>query len=176
MVEASFHFIEFWLRLRIQVKFSLHGDQRQRYTLSKNPCPKYQALVILRGDLLCWMFIDLLKFQISNPKYQINPKLQNSIPKHITESNESNRSGCPWNATFGLSSAWIKLLVPSQNLFPPFCKGGQGDFFWSFEFGYCPSTGSGWWACRTICHLFFWCLDFFIFKGPTIVRYSVRLY
>ena len=36
-----------------KMKFSLHGDQCQRYTLSKNLCSKYQALVILRCDLLC---------------------------------------------------------------------------------------------------------------------------
>jgi len=27
-------------------------------------------LIITRGDLLCWNFIDLLKFQISNSKYK----------------------------------------------------------------------------------------------------------
>ena len=34
-----------------KMKFSLHGDQCQRYTLSKNICSKYHALVILRWDL-----------------------------------------------------------------------------------------------------------------------------
>jgi len=38
-------------------------------------------LVIPRGDLLCWKFIELLKLQISNYKYQTisndrNSKLQ----------------------------------------------------------------------------------------------------
>jgi len=37
-----------------------------------------QALVIPRGDLLCWSFIALLKFQISNPNYQTNSNDQNS--------------------------------------------------------------------------------------------------
>jgi hypothetical protein len=44
----------------------------------KKPGPKGQALVIPRGDLLCWQFIDLLKFQITNPKKQINNNDQNS--------------------------------------------------------------------------------------------------
>jgi len=35
---------------------------------SKYPSPEDQALVIPRGDLLCWKFIELLKFQISNIK------------------------------------------------------------------------------------------------------------
>jgi hypothetical protein len=35
-------------------------------------------LVIARGDLLCWKFIDLLKSQISNPKYQTISNDRNS--------------------------------------------------------------------------------------------------
>jgi hypothetical protein len=31
----------------------------------KNPGQNDQALVILRGDLLCWKFIELLKFEIT---------------------------------------------------------------------------------------------------------------
>jgi hypothetical protein len=34
-----------------KMKFSLQQDQCQRYTLSKNLCSKYHALVILRWDL-----------------------------------------------------------------------------------------------------------------------------
>jgi len=45
---------------------------------SKNPWIEDQALVIPRGDLLRWNFIDILKFQISNPKYQTNFNDQNS--------------------------------------------------------------------------------------------------
>ena len=37
--------------------------------IGKNLGPENPALVIPRGDLLCWSFIDLLKFQISN-KFQ----------------------------------------------------------------------------------------------------------
>jgi hypothetical protein len=44
----------------------------------KNPGPDNQALVIPRGDLLCWKFIDLLKFQITNPKKQTNHNDRNS--------------------------------------------------------------------------------------------------
>jgi hypothetical protein len=36
---------------------------------SKNPEQEDMALILPRGDLLCWSFIDLLKFQISNSKY-----------------------------------------------------------------------------------------------------------
>ena len=32
----------------------------------------------LRGDLLCWKFIELLKFQITNIKYQANNNDRNS--------------------------------------------------------------------------------------------------
>ena len=39
---------------------------------SKYPSPEDQALVIPRGDLLCCKFIELLKFQITNTKYQTN--------------------------------------------------------------------------------------------------------
>jgi hypothetical protein len=38
----------------------------------KYPDPEDQALVIPRVDLLCWKFIELLKFQIKNIKYQKN--------------------------------------------------------------------------------------------------------
>jgi hypothetical protein len=34
-----------------KMKFSLQQDQCQRYTLSKNLCSKYHAMVILRWDL-----------------------------------------------------------------------------------------------------------------------------
>jgi hypothetical protein len=44
----------------------------------KNPDPKDQALVIPGRDLLCWKFIELLKFQITNPKKQINYNDRNS--------------------------------------------------------------------------------------------------
>jgi len=42
------------------------------YTLSKESWTRDQALVIPRGDLPCWKFIELLKFQITNIKYQTN--------------------------------------------------------------------------------------------------------
>jgi hypothetical protein len=61
--------------------------------------------------------MELVKSQISNSKLQINPKLQNSNPKQISEFNESNRFDCPWKATFALSSAQPKLPVPIQNPF-----------------------------------------------------------
>ena len=35
-------------------------------------------MVTPRGDLLCWKFIDLLEFQITNPKKQTNNNDQNS--------------------------------------------------------------------------------------------------
>jgi len=44
-----------------------NNEQKNNYDespLNKNPGPEDQALVIPRGDLLCWSFIDLLKFQI----------------------------------------------------------------------------------------------------------------
>ena len=34
----------------------------------KNPGSEDQALVIPIGNLLCWKFIDILKFQKTNPK------------------------------------------------------------------------------------------------------------
>jgi hypothetical protein len=37
---------------------------------NKNPGPEEQALVIAGGSLLYWKFIDTLKSQISNSKYQ----------------------------------------------------------------------------------------------------------
>ena len=43
----------------------------------KNPGPEDQALFIPRGDLLYWKFIDLLKFQLTNPKKQTNKNDQN---------------------------------------------------------------------------------------------------
>jgi len=45
---------------------------------SKYPGPEDQASVIPRGDLLCWKFINLLKSQISNPKYQTISNDRNS--------------------------------------------------------------------------------------------------
>jgi len=38
----------------------------------KNGDPEDLGLVIPRGDLFYWKFIKLLKFQITNPKKQIN--------------------------------------------------------------------------------------------------------
>jgi hypothetical protein len=53
---------------------------------SKKLGPKDRALVILRGGLLYWKFLDLLKFQITNPKKQTNYNDQNSkiqtMPRH----------------------------------------------------------------------------------------------
>jgi hypothetical protein len=45
---------------------------------SKKPVPDDQAFVIPIGDVLYCNFIELLKFQIANPKHQINPNDQNS--------------------------------------------------------------------------------------------------
>ncbi len=45
---------------------------------SKYPDTEDQALVIPRRDLLCWKFIELLKFQITNIKYQTNNNDRNS--------------------------------------------------------------------------------------------------
>jgi hypothetical protein len=47
-----------------------------KYAKSKHPGPEDQVLVIPSGDLLCWSFIDLLKIQKSNHKFQINSKSQ----------------------------------------------------------------------------------------------------
>jgi len=53
-------------------------DEKKRTDESKYPGPEDQALVIPRGDLLCWKFIKLLKFQITNIKYQTNNNDRNS--------------------------------------------------------------------------------------------------
>jgi hypothetical protein len=67
-------FFENWLNGQIwivPVKFAL-------LLIVKNPSLKDQALVIPRGDLLYRKFIDLLKFQITNPKKQTNNNDRNS--------------------------------------------------------------------------------------------------
>jgi hypothetical protein len=61
----------------------------------KNPGPKDHALVIPRGDLLCWNFIDLLKFQITNPKKQTN----NNDPNSKSQT-KNNRVESIWNLEF----------------------------------------------------------------------------
>ncbi len=48
-----------------------------------NPYPEGRALVIPRGDLLCWKFIDLLKSQITN-KFQFKHEIR--ISKSETNS------------------------------------------------------------------------------------------
>jgi hypothetical protein len=67
-------FFENWLNGQIwivPVKFA-------PLLIVKNPSLKDQALVIPRGDLLYRKFIDLLKFQITNPKKQTNNNDRNS--------------------------------------------------------------------------------------------------
>jgi len=54
---------------------------------------------IPRGDLLCWKFIDLLKFQITNPKKQTNNNDRNSKSKKKTI--VLNRFGI-WYLRFGI--------------------------------------------------------------------------
>ncbi len=44
----------------------------------KESWPRGPALVIPRGDLLCWKFIDILKSQKTNPKKQTNNNDRNS--------------------------------------------------------------------------------------------------
>ena len=48
--------------------FALDGVYFFGENPSKKPGPEDQALVVPRGDLLCWKFIELLKSQISNRK------------------------------------------------------------------------------------------------------------
>jgi hypothetical protein len=43
-------------------------------------------LVIPRGDLICWKFIELLKFQIASTKYQKKSNDQNSKIQTISGS------------------------------------------------------------------------------------------
>jgi len=53
-------------------KCRIHAHGKSRYS------GEDQALVIPRGDLLCWKFIGLLKSQISNYKYQTISNDRNS--------------------------------------------------------------------------------------------------
>ena len=63
---------------------------------SKNPGPEDQALVIPRGDLLYWKFIELLKLQISNYKYQTISNDRNSKIQTIS------RPGRFWSLNIGI--------------------------------------------------------------------------
>jgi len=73
-----------WLTLRNSRFASLEcGNllpitEKMHKSHGKYPGTEDQALVIPRGDLLCWKFIDLLKSQISNYKYQTISNDRNS--------------------------------------------------------------------------------------------------
>ena len=64
--------------------------------MGKNPDPEDQALVIPRGDLLCWQFIDLLKSQISNYKLQTISNDRNSKIQTMS------RPGRFWSLNIGI--------------------------------------------------------------------------
>ena len=63
---------------------------------AQNTSLKDPALVIPRGDLLCWQFIDLLKSQISNYKLQTNSNDRNSKIQTMS------RPGRFWSLNIGI--------------------------------------------------------------------------
>jgi len=71
---------------------------------NEDPGPEDQAWVIPRGDLLCWKFIDLLKSQISNYKYQTISNDQNSKIQTMS------RLGRFWSADFAIVAFWLQRL------------------------------------------------------------------
>ncbi len=96
----------------------------------------------------------LVKSQISNYKLQINPKLQNSNPKHISEYNEENRFGFLRKAILGKGSDRRKLTLGlSRSALSSQPKGSDPrlvasqDLFGSLELGI--------WILFVICYLVF---------------------
>ena len=75
-----------------------HGIESTQPTLqeSKNPGPADQALAIPGGELLCLKFIDLLKSQISNDKYQTISNDRNS------KTQTTSRFGWFWSLNIGI--------------------------------------------------------------------------
>ena len=67
-------------------------------------------MVIPRGDLPCWRFIELLKLQISNYKYQMVRQAHHPEQSRRTISNDRNskiqtmsRHGMFWSLNIGIS-------------------------------------------------------------------------
>ena len=72
-------------------------------------------MVIPRGDLLCWKFIELLKFQITNVKYQTNNNDRNSKIQTMS------RPGRFWSLNIGICDLPARALQWQAGLFVIWC-------------------------------------------------------